>query len=229
MNILSIEASTQYLSVALFKDSQLVEEVFKEPDERGHSERLLPLIHQVLTHYHLQLSDLKALAVAVGPGSFTSLRVGLATVMGLCVGEKIPVQSVSSLKALAMGTEEDDVLIVPVMRAGRGRAYAAVYERQRMPTKSLSLPESCLDEAVFQPKELSSRIQKMNKPAILIGPGVGLIPEIPNSTIIGSIFPRARYVGLLAIQSKAKACGADELQVNYLQMPDLGSGALPRR
>ena len=97
---------------------------------RDHAEILLPLVDRVLREAGVALREIEAFAVAIGPGSFTSLRVGLATVKGLAFGTAQPVAAVSSLAALAWSAGASEAPLVPLLDARRGEIYAAIYERK---------------------------------------------------------------------------------------------------
>jgi tRNA threonylcarbamoyladenosine biosynthesis protein TsaB len=96
--ILSIETSTSICSVALHTDGELL--AYKAaPINRSHAESLLPMIHHLLQDYAMQ--DLEGIAISEGPGSYTGLRIGAATAMGLCYALDIPLIAVNTLEALA--------------------------------------------------------------------------------------------------------------------------------
>jgi tRNA threonylcarbamoyladenosine biosynthesis protein TsaB len=127
--ILAIETSTLTASVAILVDGAIAIE--KESGVNNHSELLLPLIEECLKAAELTLGDLHTIAVGAGPGSFTGLRIGMATVKGLCFATGVPLTPVSSLAALAFDFKKDDEspLLVPVLDARRGEIYAGFYQR----------------------------------------------------------------------------------------------------
>lgn len=217
MNLLALEFSTPHLSVALFQQSRLVGEILRQPDGHGHAEVLLPLIDQFFSQYKTSLDQIEALAVSIGPGSFTSLRVGLATILGLSAKPTRPIYPVSTLKALCLGLKETDLTCVPVMRAGRGRVYAAAYH-----LSSTTGPHVVLPEGIFEPKELMSQVQKLGEPLGFLGPGLEMIPQISEARYFDSITPRASWIGQLAFQASTQPVTPNELQIRYLQPPDLG-------
>jgi tRNA threonylcarbamoyladenosine biosynthesis protein TsaB len=100
--VLAIESATAQLSVALVRGGETLVE--RSPDSPGHhAERVLPLIEAVFAEAELGVDDPDAWAVSIGPGSFTSLRVGLATAKGLAFGSERPIVAVPTLEALAWG------------------------------------------------------------------------------------------------------------------------------
>ncbi|MBN2796489.1 MAG: tRNA (adenosine(37)-N6)-threonylcarbamoyltransferase complex dimerization subunit type 1 TsaB [Clostridia bacterium] len=99
MKILGIDTSTSVATVALATEDQIIAEMSLN-DKRTHSQKLMGIIDALLKHNHISIKDLDAIAVGVGPGSFTGLRIGVTTAKGLAHGGNIPVIEVSSLKAL---------------------------------------------------------------------------------------------------------------------------------
>ncbi len=124
--ILAIDSSTMNGSLALGKEGKLVCEInFQVPG--SYSSILMPLIDELLKAYQVRLTDLKALAVALGPGSFTALRIGLATIKGLAYSSGTPVVGIPSLDSLAWNLWGQAGLICPLIDAKRGEVYSANY------------------------------------------------------------------------------------------------------
>ena len=99
--LLAIESSTDWLSVALLSDEEVI--AFEAHEEsRQHASALLPAIDALLKRTRVDLDDLDAIGIATGPGSFTSLRIGLATVKGLALGREPQAIGVSTLEAMAL-------------------------------------------------------------------------------------------------------------------------------
>lgn len=130
--ILAVETSTLTASVAVLLDGVVAIE--RESGVNSHSELLLPLIDECLHASDLKLADLRTIAVGAGPGSFTGLRIGMATVKGLCFAANIPLTPVSSLAALALDCHDhngnEGTLLVPVLDARRKEVYAGFYQYQ---------------------------------------------------------------------------------------------------
>jgi tRNA threonylcarbamoyladenosine biosynthesis protein TsaB len=138
MRILGLDTATSLASVAFLEDGQLVAEATFPPyspnrvtvsAKSNHSETVLPLIQSVLDLAHRQFSDIDAIAVAVGPGSFTGLRIGLALVKGLAYERHLPVIGVSSLEAQAARVADLSGTICPLLDARKQEVYAALFAR----------------------------------------------------------------------------------------------------
>jgi tRNA threonylcarbamoyladenosine biosynthesis protein TsaB len=126
MKILSVDTSTPRLSVALWEKGNVLSLSERIPEKR-HAEAILPDMEKVLKDLNLSPKDLGGLAVGLGPGSFTGLRVGIATVQGMAQALQLPVAGVSSFWAAAAGTGADRVLLLEDAR--QEMYYAALYER----------------------------------------------------------------------------------------------------
>ena len=104
--ILAIETSSARCSVALLGPA--IEEQIAEDMPRGHHDRVLTMIEELLADHQIGLQDLDAIAIGRGPGSFTGLRIGTGVVQGLAYGADKPVVPISSLQALAFGVWQRD-------------------------------------------------------------------------------------------------------------------------
>lgn len=129
--ILAMETATKICSVALVKDGELLAKI-EEGGEYSHAEKLGPFIEELLRKTNVSYSQLSAVAVSKGPGSYTGLRIGTSTAKGLCYALDIPLISISTLRSMAyMIQKEGDVncgLFCPMIDARRMEVYAAVYD-----------------------------------------------------------------------------------------------------
>ena len=124
--ILAIDTSTQWMGLALYDGSQILySKVWRT--SRRHTVELVPAIQTALTETGVELKALKAIAVALGPGSFTSLRIGLAVVKGIALAQRIPLIGIPSLDITANGIPLADHPLLAVLKAGRGRLAVQRY------------------------------------------------------------------------------------------------------
>lgn len=126
MRILALDTATAACTVAVADGEDLLAELTLQVP-RAHSTRLMPLVAQALEESGIAPSDLDLIAVGIGPGSFTGLRIGLATAKGLAFTLGIPCVGVSTLRALAYGTGAAVGLVVSMLDAKRGQVYAGIY------------------------------------------------------------------------------------------------------
>ncbi|HIF94998.1 MAG TPA: tRNA (adenosine(37)-N6)-threonylcarbamoyltransferase complex dimerization subunit type 1 TsaB [Myxococcales bacterium] len=168
--LLAIESSTDWLSLALLSDEEVIAfEVFEQ--SRQHASALLPGIDALLTRTDVGLDDLDAIGIATGPGSFTGLRIGLATVKGLALGREISAIGVSTLEAMAFSILEGAELegakeienasvgiqaegvheVVALLDARRDEWYAGGWSRAEEPG---GLPIEALPEGLYSAAKL---------------------------------------------------------------------------
>lgn len=126
MFILGIETSTKTGSVAIVSENGVVAQ-FSLNIEVTHSERLMSAVDRVLKDSGLRLDEMSGFAVAIGPGSFTGLRIGIATVKGLAFATQRPIAAIPTLQALAWNLPYAAHPICPLLDARKNEVYAAVY------------------------------------------------------------------------------------------------------
>lgn len=153
MRVLGIETSTPLVSVAVAEEDGVLGE-FALTTKQGHMQHLLPLIDSLLRGLDCSLEEIDGYAAAVGPGSFTSLRVGLATCKALAHATGKNVAGVPTLDVLARGLQGTSGLICPVLCARRDEVYTAFYVSSGAGIKRLS------GYLALRPLELAQRLGK---------------------------------------------------------------------
>lgn len=179
MIILAVDSSSKVATVALMNDERLLGEITLN-DKKEHSVILMTIIHDLLKNNNLKIDDIDGYVVSRGPGSFTGLRIGMATIKGLSFGSGKPYVSVSSLDALAFSASNFDGLICPIMDALRNSVYTSLYKNN-----SLVKLEKLLEYSALDIDELIELIKAKNEKVIFIGDGVDkykdyLIKNCPN-------------------------------------------------
>lgn len=124
--LLAIDTSTRHAGVALYDGLQVAAEVTWTSHDY-HTVELVPIIAELLQRVGKKVTDLVALAVALGPGSFTGLRIGLAAAKGLAIGAHLPLLGIPTLDILAASQPIRDLPLVAVLQAGRGRLAVGYY------------------------------------------------------------------------------------------------------
>ncbi|MDD2401413.1 MAG: tRNA (adenosine(37)-N6)-threonylcarbamoyltransferase complex dimerization subunit type 1 TsaB [Clostridia bacterium] len=165
MIVLGIESATPVASVAIVSDNKLLGEIMLNTG-LTHSEQLLPLIDDLLKQVRVSLMDLDGIAVAGGPGSFTGLRIGMATAKGLAQGTEKPLVSVSTLLAFAFLQAGRPGLVAPLMNARKNEVYTALYKFEGEEYEQLE-PEQAIG-----PQEWAQKLDSYQKPVLLSGDGV---------------------------------------------------------
>ena len=200
MKILGIDSSGMTASVALAADDILMAE-FTINNKRTHSETLLPMIDKMLDTVGVEPSELTAVAIASGPGSFTGLRIGAATAKGLALALDIPVVAVPTLEGLAYNLAGDKRLIVSVMDARRNEVYAGAYnvklkdsdiiktissEQEEsegdFPTNGAAdentvytVIETVIQETALPVNELLDKLEELGREVIFVGDGISVV------------------------------------------------------
>lgn len=126
MKILAVDSTATAASVAITEDGALLAE-YTVLNGNTHSETLLPMVESALEVFGMSVSEIDLFALSEGPGSFTGVRIGAATVKGLAFGTGKPCVGVSTLEALAYNLVGYRGLICPVMNARRSQVYTAVF------------------------------------------------------------------------------------------------------
>lgn len=160
--VLGIETSSDFGGVALANEAGVIAEELTRR-KLNHSEELIRLISSVLKGLQSGLDDLHGVAVSIGPGSFTGLRVGLATAKGLCLSKGLPLLSVPSLDALASMCPESSLPIHAVIDAKREEVYWSSYRFESgMQTRTG-------EYLALAPQDL---VERISEETMLIGSGV---------------------------------------------------------
>lgn len=172
MKLLTVDTSTSTCSVALTVGERLVAESLLDT-ERTLSERLLATVDTVLRDAGLLLSDLDGFGVALGPGSFTGVRIGVSTVKGLALATGKPVAGFSSLAMLALNLPASSLPVCPLFDARKKEVYAAVY-------RCGSLPEPLHADCVMAPERFLTLVEAK---ALFVGNGALRYRELIEETL----------------------------------------------
>lgn len=219
MKLLAVDTSTTSCSVALFSDDRLLAEaVFSEG--KTHSRHLLSMVHRILEEGDFNISDIQGIAVTLGPGTFTGLRIGLSTVKGLAAATRTPVVGVSSLAALAFPLCLVDGPVVSMIDARRGEVYHAQYRGGSLAAQAVAGASVCAPETVAA---------ELPENAILVGSGAALYRHVFESRCPHIRFAdpaqhtiRAASVGLLAMArlNKLDVDAIESLIPDYIRKSD---------
>lgn len=203
MRILAIDTALGLCSAAVVEDG-LARAVLSEPMSKGHQERLAPMVREAMAGSGLAFADMDRIAVTVGPGSFTGLRVGIAFAKGLGLALGRPVVGVETLQAIAASAPREG-RGAALVDARRGQAYVRLFEGET----PLGSPKAVNLE------DLAGDIRGLNW---LAGPGAGLLAERrPGAAIDPRDGPDPLAVARLAAGAAPAEAPADPV---YLRAPD---------
>ncbi len=218
MLILALESSAKAASAALCRDGELIALSYQRSG-LTHSRTLLPMAEDILRNTETPKETLEAVAVACGPGSFTGIRIGVASAKGLCWGLDIPAVGVSTLEAmafLALCAGEEPV-ICPVMDARRSQLYNALFElRGGKPVRL------CADRAVSA-EELAGELSTLGRPVWVCGDGWQICADALTRRGVGhTVAPEPlRFqsaAGVAMAAADKTPVGAEELLPVYLRL-----------
>ena len=217
MKILAIDSSAVVASVALCEDGRLLAE-YTVNNGNTHSETLLPMAESLLKQFSLTAADIGLFAVSAGPGSFTGVRIGAATVKGLAFGMNVPCAEVSTLEALAHNLSARDGLICPVMNARRSQVYTALFRCSEGKLERL-LPDSAMAIS-----ELDGILAKYGEPVSFVGDGYGITVSALEHTAVKEVPERLRHQSAFSVATVAysqylvgETVSDYTLKVNYLR------------
>lgn len=179
MIVLSVDSSSKVATVAILKDDVLLGEYILN-DKREHSVILMPLIQELLKECNLTIDDIDGYVVSKGPGSFTGLRIGMATIKGMSFGNNKPYISISSLDALAYNLISFNGIICPIMDALRENVYTALYKNNN------DNLEKIMDYTALDLDELINLLKNKKEEVIFVGDGLSkhkqyICDNLPNA------------------------------------------------
>ena len=220
MNILGIDCTTMCGSVALLSRGTIVSEHCLNISAT-HATRLLSSIDGILSAAEMKPESLNCLAISVGPGSFTGLRLGLATIKGISFPFDIPVTPVSSLDVIAANFPFARYPVCAVIDARRSEVYSCLYSTEEGLPKRLGRPETC------RPEDLAAGV---GEKTILAGSGAILYRELFSARLADRVlfpplpvmYPRGSNVAIMgeqALQDERQMEGSatDELEPIYIR------------
>ena len=177
--ILAIDTATEACSVALLNDDRLLAHF--ELCAREHTQRILPLVQQILQEGGVALKDLDALAFGRGPGSFTGVRIGIGIAQGLALGANLPLIGVSTLKTMAQSAWRlhGASRVLAAIDARMGEVYWAEYQRDEQGNW-----QGEETEAVLKPDAAAARMAALSGQWACVGTGWQAWPQLAeNSTL----------------------------------------------
>ena len=215
MKLLSIDASGKTAACAVTENGEVIAKSFTDSG-LTHSQTLLPMVQSMLTLSGTDMAEIDELALTVGPGSFTGLRIGAATVMGLA-GQR-PCRCVPTLTAIAYNFTDKNAIIIPALDARRNQVYTAVFRVNDGKVTRLTDDEALSVDEVFD----RIREYSLSESVIIAGDGAYLF-ENAVSVLCNVFFAEDK---LLYVQGESiakasqefSAVKAQDIKLNYLRL-----------
>lgn len=211
MKILALETSGSNCSVALIDEEKTISE-FSLSNGTTHSQNLVPMLDQIQKFSNIDLKDIDCLACSVGPGSFTGLRIGIATIKGIAVSLNKPVIGVSSLTGLAYNVPYFDGTICSIIDAKNNNVYAGIYTYTDKPTLACDYISDSIDVLI-------DKLKSENNNILFIGDGAYAYMDKLKETFSD----KAHFVPIHLnnqIASSIAKCALDEAKNNNYQTCD---------
>lgn len=187
MKNLSVDTSSSVCSVALLENEKLIDEINLD-NGKTHSENLMPLIKELLERNNVELKEVELISVTCGPGSFTGIRIGIASIKAMAEVHNVPVAEVTSLETLSANDTSDKTKIV-LIDAKNNQVYAGVFD------KDYNIMQDYMADDINTVFEKISQYEN----AVLIGNGAilhkDILSKIPNVTFLEDIKQRACNTG----------------------------------
>ncbi len=210
MKILALDSTALTASVALCEDDRLLGE-YTIQNGNTHSETLLPMIESLLKFFSITANDIDLFAAAAGPGSFTGVRIGAATVKGLAFDTQKPCLGVSTLSALAYNLAHINGLICPVMNARRAQVYTALFRCTD------GVLERLMPDSAIAITELDQHLAAFEEPVHLCGDGYDITAARLTHAMI-STPERLRHQSAFSVAQIARAAYLDGTATSDTEM-----------
>ncbi|MBQ8194351.1 MAG: tRNA (adenosine(37)-N6)-threonylcarbamoyltransferase complex dimerization subunit type 1 TsaB [Oscillospiraceae bacterium] len=221
--ILGIDSSAITAGCALYDSGRVIAEQFLNT-KHTHSQTLLPMVENMLKSAEVSLSDVETIAVTAGPGSFTGLRIGIASVKGMAMGAGKRCVSVSTLEAIAYNFVGVDGIICCAMDARCGQVYNALFR-----SENGIITRLCEDRAI-KAVDLYEELKKLDGSIILAGDGAEILHKATEESFTLAPLPLRYQRGLgvcLAAEGK-ESIDAAALMPSYLRLPQAERERLER-
>lgn len=224
--ILGIDTSGPTGSLALSLDDRIVAEG-QLVGARSHLENLVPTLVGLLDSINAKVSDIRGIAIGLGPGTFTGTRIGVSTARALCQVLKVPIMGISSLDVIAAQARTEKSYIVVATDARRNEVYRAIYANETTGPKPISQYETRSSQ------DLMLECHDLGESIFLIGNGLGVYPDLltqlsfVESAPADDWEPRAATLCLALGKRMAagKSAGLDEMVPLYVRPTDAELGA----
>ncbi len=192
--ILNIETSTKNCSVSIAKNGKTLAIKELNDGKYSHSEKLTSFVEDVIQSAEIKFSDLNAIAISKGPGSYTGLRIGVSTAKGLCFALDIPLISVNTLKSLSASISVKNGCVIPLLDARRMEVYSSVFDTRNNVVRGTKAE-------IITENSFSNYLK--NGEVVFLGDGAEKCKKIivhNNATFIDDRFPSAKEMEKLSFE-----------------------------
>lgn len=224
MKILGIDTSTQVASVAVMDENVVIGE-FTINTKKTHSQKIMPMVENLLFDLDMDISDLDRIAVANGPGSFTGVRIGVTVAKGLAHAHNTEIVTMSTLAAMAFNYMDSDYIVCPLIDARRDQVYSAIYTfEDNKPEVKLKDDIIMMDDLI---EKLKIEVENSSKKVVILGDCVDKFADrleeaLPGKLVLSS--PSQRITRGSSVASASMYVGDktnyNDAKVNYLRVTE---------
>ena len=201
MIILSIDSSAPVAGIAVSDGKKLLGEVMINT-QNTHSEKLMPMVAQLLHDLQMNIQQIDAVAITCGPGSFTGLRIGMATAKGIVQGGNKKLIAIPTLDTLAQNLNHYPGIICPIMNAQKKQVYTAIYKSTEIGMERLS------DYQAIEAETLAEQLLALGETVWFTGDGVDAFADVFRAKLGAqcrladgnTVLPRAGALAMLAAE-----------------------------
>ena len=211
MKILAIDTTTNVLSVAVCEDRHVLTEYYID-HKRTHSQKLMPVIENLLSDTGIDINDIDGFAVATGPGSFTGIRIGLAAARTFAQATGKPVYPVTTLLGLAFNAEFTKKRVCTVIDARNGNLYCGVYSFVGKKCRTV------LEPSFMSAEELNAYFSSKRGKTVVVGDTELLVKNNILKLDARLNIPRASSVAFAALDC-VKPCKYNDADACYISKP----------
>jgi tRNA threonylcarbamoyladenosine biosynthesis protein TsaB len=176
LKILGIDTSTKFCNLGLIEDEDILIEYTINGLKKKHSSILVPAIKDLLKTIELKMEEINGIAISIGPGSFTGLRIGLSVAKGLCYARSLPLLGIPTLDAMAFSLKEIPYLICPVLEAKKDEIYDVVF-------RGGDILHKVMDYNCEDIQSLLARLSLLKEKIIFLGDGIKKYRDIIKEKI----------------------------------------------
>jgi tRNA threonylcarbamoyladenosine biosynthesis protein TsaB len=199
--ILSIDSSTPVAGIAVSDGKKLLGEVMINT-QNTHSEKLMPMVAQLLHDLQMSIQQIDAVAITCGPGSFTGLRIGMATAKGIVQGGNKKLIAIPTLDTLAQNLNHYPGIICPIMNAQKKQVYTAIYKSTETGMERLS------DYQAIEAETLAEQLLTLGETVWFTGDGVDAFADVFRAKLGAqcrladgnTVLPQAGALAMLAAE-----------------------------
>lgn len=224
MKILAIDTSTQVASLAVLDENVVIGE-FTINTKKTHSQKIMPMVENLLFDLDMDVSEIDRIAVANGPGSFTGVRIGVTVAKGLAHAHNTEIVTMSTLAAMAYNYMDSDYIVCPMIDARRDQVYSAIYFFENGIVKTILADDIIMMDDLIE--KLKTELVDKSKKVVILGDCVDKFADrmkeaLADKLVLSSPSQRISRASSVALASEhlGEKTNYNDAKVNYLRVTE---------